>query len=99
MKKVLAILLAVMVLGMFSTVDVSAKKRTRSKARTTKVKKSKGNRTCPSCKGSGEIWIYSGWGVGHIKGCTRCGGSGYAVTDRMGEIMDNHGLRRGRGRI
>lgn len=90
-------ILAVMVLGTVSTVDVSAKKRPKAKARTTKVKKStksKG-RICPKCLGTGiyQEHFYT------IYGCTRCGGSGYAETSRMGDIIENHGFRKGRGRI
>ena len=97
MKKVLAVILAVMVLGMVSTVDASAKKRSKAKARTTKVKKStksKG-RICPKCLGTGiyQEHFYT------IYGCSRCGGSGYAETSRMGDIIENHGFRKGRGRI
>ncbi len=97
MKKVFAVILAVMVLGMVSTVDVSAKKRPKAKARTTKVKKStksKG-RICPKCHGTGIYVPY--YEVAY--GCTRCGGSGSAETTRMGEIIVSHGLVKGRGRI
>ncbi len=97
MKKVFAVILAVMVLGMVSTVDVSAKKRPKAKARTTKVKKAKKSkgRICPKCLGTGiyQEHFYT------IYGCTRCGGSGYAETSRMGDIIENHGFRKGRGRI
>ena len=99
MKKLFAILIMVLCVAAFSSFDAQAKRAKRSKARTTRVAKSKkGNKTCPKCKGSGEIWREMG-GVGNIDGCTRCGGSGWAVTDRMGNIMENHGLRRGRGKI
>ena len=97
MRKVLAVILAVMVLGMVSTVDVNAKKRPKAKARTTKVKKatkSKG-RICPKCLGTGiyQEHFYT------IYGCSRCGGYGWADTDRMGQIEKNHGFHKGRGRI
>ena len=100
MKKLFAILIMLLCVAAFSNFDAQAKKAKRSKARTTRVakKSNKGNRICPKCKGSGEIWREMG-GVGNIDGCTRCGGSGWAVTDRMGNIMENHGLRRGRGKI
>ena len=115
MKKVLAVLLAVMVLGMFSTVDVSAKKRNSTKARTTKVKshkKNKGNKgkskVCPKCHGVGIYYpgkAYVGGERPYIYGdvaygCTRCGGRGYAeITDGMGVIEVDHGLVQGSGRI
>ena len=97
MRKVLAVILAVMVLGMVSTVDVNAKKKPKAKARTTKVKKatkSKG-RICPKCLGTGiyQEHFYT------IYGCSRCGGYGSAETSRMGIIKENHGFHKGRGRI
>ena len=99
MKKLFAILIMVLCVAAFSSFDAQAKRKsTRFKARTTKVKKSKGSRVCPSCNGAGEIFIWSS-PVGILKGCTRCGGRGMAYTDRMGSIEENHGLRKGRGRI
>ena len=97
MKKILAVILAVMVLGMVSTVDVSAKKRPKAKARTTKVKKStksKG-RICPKCHGTGIYVPY--YEVAY--GCPNCGGRGSAETNRMGVIRVDKGLVKGRGRI
>lgn len=97
MRKVLAVILAVMVLGMVSTVDVNAKKKPKAKARTTKVKKatkSKG-RVCPKCHGGGVIQNY----FDRVDGCSRCGGHGWAECSRMGAVRKDHGLVKGRGRI
>ena len=87
MKKLLAVFLAVMVLGMFSTVDVSAKKRFSAKVHTTKVKSHKkgksrngGSRVCPKCNGAGMIYPnlkYDDMGRTvydkYAYGCKRCG--------------------------
>ena len=114
MKKVFAVLLAVMVLDMFSTVEVSAKKRSSSKARTTQVKshkKNKGNKgkskVCPKCHGVGiyypNMFYFSNEKTfyGDVAyGCTRCGGRGSAeITDGMGAVKVDHGLVPGSGRI
>ncbi len=103
MKKLFAILILVLCVVAFSDFDASARPRgprgpRGPRARTAKVIKKKGNRRCPSCRGAGEIFIWSS-PDGILKGCTRCGGSGMAYTNRMGEIEENHGLRKGRGRI
>lgn len=114
MKKLLAVFLAVMVLGMFSTVDVSAKKRFSAKVHTTKVKSHKngksrngGSRVCPKCNGAGMIYPNLKCdGMGrtvydkYAYGCKRCGGRGYAeVTDGMGAIKKEYGLVIGSGRV
>lgn len=78
MKKFLAVILAVMVLGMLSTVDMSAKKRTSTKTRTTLVSKGR----CTKCGGSGKVK------------CGRCGGKGYTVKKGYGDdgyYTDFHG--------
>ena len=97
MKKFLVVILAVMVLGMVSTVDVNAKKRPKAKTRTTKVNKAKKGkgRICPKCLGTGiyQEHFYT------IYGCSRCGGRGSAETSRMGIIKQDHGFVKGRGRI